>query len=209
MNMFESNPAPCAVIYQSELDFVSRWILDWKNIETGGQLFGFWTSRGVPVVLFAIGPGPKANHQATFFNQDVDYLKQVGTALLERFGLQHIGEWHSHHQLGLAVPSGHDAATMASSITHLRLGRFLMGLGNCTETETFFNAFEFVETRGAEYRHLPWDVKPGLSPFRRSVEETAALQTILANPITPEPAMGELYTVEKALSKWKEESGYV
>lgn len=32
--------------YQSELDFVSRCILDRKHIETGGQLFGFWTSRG-------------------------------------------------------------------------------------------------------------------------------------------------------------------
>ena len=92
MNMFESNPAPCAVIYQSELDFVSRCILDRPDIETGGQLFGFWTARGVPVVLYAIGPGLQANHQLTFFNQDVEYLKLVGNLLLEKFGLQHIGE---------------------------------------------------------------------------------------------------------------------
>lgn len=209
MNMFESNPAPCAIIYQSELDFVSRCILDRKHIETGGQLFGFWTSRGVPVVLFAIGPGPKANHQATFFNQDVDYLKQVGTALMERFGLQHIGEWHSHHQLGLAVPSGHDAQTMSSSIAHLHLGRFLMALGNCTESQTSFNAFEFTEARGNDYRHLPWEVKSGLSPFRRSFEEEPALRERVVDPITASPAIGELYTVEAALAKWKEDNGDV
>lgn len=28
------------IIYQSELDYISRCILDFKNIETGGQLFG-------------------------------------------------------------------------------------------------------------------------------------------------------------------------
>ena len=91
--------AAVAMIYCSELDYISRCILDSTTIETGGQLFGFWTSTGIPVVLYAIGPGPLANHQVTFFNQDVDYLLNVGTALLQRYGLQHIGEWHSHHQL--------------------------------------------------------------------------------------------------------------
>jgi len=67
MTSFDSKRAKCAVIYRSELDFMSRCILDCKHIETGGQLFGFWTRDCVPVVLFAIGPGPKANHQVTFF----------------------------------------------------------------------------------------------------------------------------------------------
>jgi hypothetical protein len=30
-----------AVIYRSEIDFISRCILDYLDIETGGQLFGF------------------------------------------------------------------------------------------------------------------------------------------------------------------------
>lgn len=97
-----ADSASVAMIYRSELDYISRCILDSKTIETGGQLFGFWTSTGIPVVLYAIGPGPHANHQCTFFNQDVDYLVKVGKMLLQRYGLQHIGEWHSHHQLGLA-----------------------------------------------------------------------------------------------------------
>ena len=61
-------------IFKSELDYISRCILDRKNIETGGQLFGYWSEDGQPVVMYAIGPGPRANHQTTFFNQDVDYL---------------------------------------------------------------------------------------------------------------------------------------
>jgi len=106
------SPTPTAMIYQGELDYISRCILDYPNIETGGQLFGFWTAAGTPVVLYAIGPGPRANHQVAFFNQDIEYLTRIGSILTTKFGLQHIGEWHSHHQLGLAQPSGHDAATL-------------------------------------------------------------------------------------------------
>ena len=58
-----------AVIFKSEMDFISRCILDYPSIETGGQLFGFYTEAGIPVVLYAIGPGRNANHQVAFFNQ--------------------------------------------------------------------------------------------------------------------------------------------
>ncbi|MBP5477171.1 MAG: Mov34/MPN/PAD-1 family protein, partial [Paludibacteraceae bacterium] len=106
-------PSEVAIIYRSELEFVSRCILDYPNIETGGQMFGYWTDDGTPVVLYTIGPGPRANHERSFFNQDVAYLESVGNMLIQKYGLQHIGEWHSHHKLGLAHPSGHDAASMA------------------------------------------------------------------------------------------------
>ena len=79
------------VIFRSELDYISRCILDYPNIETGGQLFGYWTESGIPVVMFAIGPGVNANHRSTFFNQDVQYLLTVGNALKSQFGLIHNG----------------------------------------------------------------------------------------------------------------------
>ena len=176
--------APCAIIYQSELDYISRCILDSKHIETGGELFGFWTANGTPVVLLAIGPGPKANHQTTFFSQDVEYLVTLGRALIARFGLQHIGEWHSHHQLDLARPSAHDAWTMTSSIQNRHLGRFLMGLGNCDEKSSTFNAYEFVETFGTDFRQLPWDVKEGVSPFREGVERDETISAMMYRPKT-------------------------
>ena len=46
------------------------------------------------------------------YQSELDYLEMVGGILVHEFGLQHIGEWHSHHQLGLAHPSGHDARTI-------------------------------------------------------------------------------------------------
>ena len=94
----EAAPAKMAVIYRSEMDYISRCIRDYPNIETGGQLFGFLTENGAPVVCYAIGPGRDANHQQAFFNQDTDYLQKVYNQLNRRYGLRYIGEWHSHHQ---------------------------------------------------------------------------------------------------------------
>ena len=117
---------PRIIIYQSELEYMVKCTLDRNDIETGGQLFGHWTSDGIPVVLYALGPGPNANHQVTFFQQDVEYLVKVGHLLKSRFGLHHIGEWHSHHQLGLDHPSGTDIHTMSL------VKRFLLCIATCS-----------------------------------------------------------------------------
>jgi hypothetical protein len=156
-----------AVIFKSELDFISRCILDCPSIETGGQLFGYYTSDGIPVVLYAIGPGRHANHQTTFFNQDIDYLKRIGARLKETLGLHHIGEWHSHHRLGLASPSGHDASTMIGTIREKGLGRFLLCIGNCSDDRTSLNPFP-CDSR--KYIAGRWDVIYAESPVRRPVD---------------------------------------
>lgn len=196
MTQGKSRRADRAIIYRSEIDFVSRCILDCPNIETGGELFGFWTDGGIPVVLFAIGPGPNANHQTTFFNQDIAYLERVGRRLFSKYGLLHVGEWHSHHQLGLAQPSGHDAATMATSIANNHLGRFLMALGNCSSESSVLNAFEFVEGFGTDWRHVPWEIKEVASPFRAAVEADEELAAILCNPRTPVARHGKLFAID-------------
>ena len=66
---------------QEEMDILSRFILDYKNIETGGQLFGYWTFDGKPVVLYVLGPGPMAGHHSAFFMQDLDYLRKCARIL--------------------------------------------------------------------------------------------------------------------------------
>lgn len=158
-----------ALIYKSELAFLGRCILDSPNIETGGQLFGYWTASGTPVVAYALGPGPKANHQVAFFNQDVEYLERVGKALVSRFGLMHIGEWHSHHQLGLDCPSGHDANTMQHSIDRLHLSRFLLCIGNCRASQFSIKPYVFFEGQ-TEYSSAEWEIKDDHSPFRDQID---------------------------------------
>lgn len=179
-------PPDAVVVFQSELDYLSRCILDYPNIETGGQLFGYWTSAGVPVVLYVLGPGDNANHQHAFFNQDVEYLEQVGRLLTNEFGLQHIGEWHSHHQLGLAHPSFHDARNIRESMQHYGLSRFLLCIGNCTETTSTVNAFNFAGTSPV-YREAQWEVMAMDSPFRKVVDQR--LEGLLRHPYTSVPVL--------------------
>ena len=179
-----ARPAPksasAAVIFRSEYDYICRCILDRRDIETGGQLFGYWTEEGTPVVLYAIGPGPRANHQQAFFNQDVDYLVTVGRALKERYGLHHIGEWHSHHRLGLARPSGHDAHTMNSTIREKNLGRFLLCIGNCTATTATTATVGAFLCNGSSCADMGWSLVEAESPLRRLVD--SQMGGILVHP---------------------------
>ena len=166
-----SGPSQLAIIYQSELDFISQCILDYPNIETGGELFGFWTQLGTPVVLYAVGPGPNARHHPTSFIQDSAYVDNIEVELCNRTGLQHIGQWHSHHRLSLAHPSQGDVASMQRGVGLPGFPRMLLCIGNCTYTDTTINAFNFHENTPGRYVHAAWKVIRVDSPFRASIHE--------------------------------------
>ena len=187
-------PSQKAIIYQSELDFISRCILDYPDIETGGQIFGYWTSTGVPVVMYVIGPGRNAQHNPTSFVQDQRYLQLVGNELYRKFRLQHIGEWHSHHQLGLAHPSGGDVNTMQYGVGQPGFPRLLLCIGNCTRPHTTVNPFNFHENTPREYSQAIWDVVDIDSPFREIVDRE--LNGILIHPMTKSASHGELRTLK-------------
>lgn len=194
-----SNPSQKAIIYQSELDYMSRCILDYPNIETGGQLFGFWTATGVPVVMYVIGPGKNAQHNPTSFVQDQRYLQTAGNELHKRFRLQHIGEWHSHHQLGLAHPSGGDLDTMQYGVGKPGFPRLLLCIGNCTRTHTTVNPFNFHENTPRDYSQAVWDIVDMESPFRNIADRE--LSSILIHPHTLRASHGELRTVRNAVQE--------
>lgn len=170
-------PSSKALIYSSELDYIARCIQDYPNIETGGQLYGAWTASGAPRVIYVIGPGPRANHQSTFFNQDVEYLETIG-AKLKEYGLQHIGEWHSHHHLGLPHPSGHDAQTMQNGIVQLNLNRLLLCIGSFNDRGIIINPFNFA--RDARFVPAQWEVINTRNRLREVIDNELA--GILLNP---------------------------
>lgn len=192
-----NRPAQTAIIYQSELDYMSRCILDYIDIETGGQLFGYWTATGIPVVLYAIGPGRQAKHNPTSFIQDQDYLQLVGNELYKRYRLQHIGEWHSHHQLGLAHPSGGDVNTMQYGVGKPGFPRLLLCIGNCTRTHTTVNPFIFHENNPREYSQAAWDIVNLESPFRKLAD--AELRSVLIHPYTRFASHGEMRSTRNVI----------
>ncbi|MBQ0029803.1 MAG: hypothetical protein KBT32_05135 [Bacteroidales bacterium] len=187
-----SKTAPLAVIYRSEMDYISRCIGDYPNIETGGQLFGFLQEDGVAVVCYAIGPGKSANHQVTFFNQDTEYLQTVYNEISRKYGLRYIGEWHSHHQLGLAKPSGHDALTVIHGIQRHNFQNFLLCIGNCDRSaRSTLNAFSFNINSITQYKHVPWRIIEIESPYRNLIDNS--LRGLICHPRTTKASYGPNY----------------
>ena len=99
------------------------------HIETGGNLFGLWTTKGNIVVHAVLGPGKKCKRTDVSFHQDIEYMSQVGTFLNTNFMLCHIGEWHSHHQLRLNEPSAGDERTVRQNYPK-GVKKFLVIIGN-------------------------------------------------------------------------------
>jgi hypothetical protein len=165
------------LIYQEELDHIAGWVEEYPDLETGGDLFGFWTHSGFPVIQFVLGPGQNSRHNPTSFYQDREHLIKAGGILRTKHGLQHIGEWHSHHQMGLAQPSGGDEQTVFNALRQYNFPKFLLCIANLRpEAETLVSGkakytvnlgcFLFTSTR---HQVGSWVVLPNESPIRKDL----------------------------------------
>lgn len=165
------------LIYQEELDHIAGWVEEYPDLETGGDLFGFWTHSGFPVIQFVLGPGKNSRHNPASFYQDREHLIKAGEILRNKHGLQHIGEWHSHHQLGLAEPSSGDQQTVFNALRQYNFPKFLLCIANLrpeaesidygrTKYTVNLGCFLFTSTR---YQVGPWVVLPDKSPIRRDL----------------------------------------
>ena len=164
------NSTPYTVhIYESEATLISRWTLEYPNIETGGDLFGLWLNANEIVIQAAIGPGEKCRRTATSFFQDEQYLSNVGQSLTQDQGLCNVGSWHSHHTMNLPDPSRGDRDTVWK---HLPTpGRFVLLIA-AIKTETGaakvqmgFNLFEST-IEGNEVTSMKLNILQGESPIR-------------------------------------------
>ena len=117
-------------IYEEDYKKLCAWVLRKPRIETGGDLFGLWVDEHKAVIQLALGPGKGCKRTSTSFYQDVRYLEEVGSYLTQHEGVCHIGEWHSHHQLGLARPSGGDENTVWNNMPTYKLSRFVIFIAN-------------------------------------------------------------------------------
>ena len=91
--------SPYIYAWESELEFMAYLTHHWGCIETGGEVYGYFSHAARPVVVFITPPGPKAIHNFAHFRQDTDYLIKYNRSLREKFGIYYIGSIHSHHIL--------------------------------------------------------------------------------------------------------------
>ena len=118
------------VIYANEYRQICAWVLQHGYLETGGDLFGLWKDDNTAVVQLVLGPGKNCQRASASFYQDVDYLEKAGSQLIKKEGVCHIGEWHSHHKIGLKQPSGGDKGTVWRNMPKYGLNRFVLFIAN-------------------------------------------------------------------------------
>lgn len=160
-------------IYANEYKQICAWVLKNQSLETGGDLFGLWFDDHTAVVQLVLGPGENCKRTALSFYQEVAYLEKVGSNLTGKEGVCHIGEWHSHHTIGLKQPSGGDQRTVWTNMPQYNLRRFLLFIANI-ETKTdhgdeavSVGCFLFEEI-GTNRKMLQgkFNLLPNESPFR-------------------------------------------
>lgn len=163
----KENKSCHTLIYEGELLRLFRYTLEYGKLglETCGQFFGTDTSKGTPVVNYVLGPGPDAEHYPAFCRQDIPFLQKQGKRLIEDFGLNQVGEWHSHHHLGLPFPSGHDSRNMLRNLKGMK--RYLLCIATCDDHSA--NAVPFMFNPGG-FAKWEWEIIPGESPVRTRME---------------------------------------
>ena len=110
------------LIYEDELLRMGRWIERSRFRETGGDLFGFFTHSGYPMVQFVLGPGPGARAGARCPSSKTRSTSSGPVRCCARH-MACVGEWHAHHTLGLAEPSAGDVETVRSAMRSCGLAR--------------------------------------------------------------------------------------
>ena len=118
------------VIYANEYRQICAWVLQHGYLETGGDLVGLWKDDHTAVVQLVLGPGKNCQRASASFYQDVDYLEKAVSQLIKKEGVCHIGEWHSHHKIGLKQPSGGDRGTVWRNMPSYGLNRFVLFIAN-------------------------------------------------------------------------------
>lgn len=151
-------------MFEEDIELIRSWVLKYPDHETGGTLFGLWTNGRNPIVHITLGPGENCRRTGFSFYQDLSYLERVGNILTRDYMLCHIGEWHSHHRLGLDRPSGGDVSTVVRNFPTGVCGFLLMIVNIISRTEVKLSPFMF--TGSSAYCHGNVIPLSGKSPFR-------------------------------------------
>ena len=117
-------------MFEEDIAMVQELVLLYPDVETGGDLFGLWTTESDAVLHIVLGPGKNCSRTDVSFNQDIPYLQRNGELLTENYMLGHIGEWHSHHQLRLFKPSHGDSSTVIRHFPRGAVYGFLLIIAN-------------------------------------------------------------------------------
>jgi hypothetical protein len=99
---------PYIIIWESELQSMAGIANAYGGTETGGGAHGLLTHSGRQVIMYTTPPGKNAIHEVARFVQNIGFLKKTNSYLSDNYGIQCLGDFHSHHLLKLKGPSWRD-----------------------------------------------------------------------------------------------------
>ena len=122
-------------MFEEDIAMVQNLVLLYPDVETGGDLFGLWTTEGDAVLHIVLGPGKNCSRTDVSFNQDIPYLQRNGELLTENYMLVHIGEWQSYYQQRLFKPRHGDSSTVIRYFPRGAVYGFLLIIANIVEPD--------------------------------------------------------------------------
>jgi Prokaryotic homologs of the JAB domain len=168
--MFFRRSTSEAVIYifDSEVQAIVGEARRFPHTETGGDLFGTFTHGNMPVIWLASGPGPNAKHVTAHFEQDVSFTSEWQRRLMNEFGVQYVGSWHSHHTLSLNTPSGGDVEAARNYAARHHRQRTLEIIANHEgrKPKTVLRPYFYPNAQEAGWVGGTFTTLPGESPLR-------------------------------------------
>ncbi|KAL9972640.1 hypothetical protein ACROYT_G018987 [Oculina patagonica] len=142
---FASNRDFKVFMFKEDYQMMEALVLKYPNLETGGDLFGLWTSDNEAVLHIVLGPGRNCKRTGASFYQDIPYLQRNGELLTQDYMLCHIGEWHSHHQLRLFQPSQGDSSTVIRNYPRGTFGFLLIIANILSPSEVKLSPYLYTE----------------------------------------------------------------
>ncbi len=189
-------------IFEDELRVLVSEIRRYPALETGGALYGLWSHGGQPTVWLATRAGPEAERRYTSFLDDPHTHMAMERALWERFGMQCVGVWHSHHRLGMQVLSAGDVARTRTYAMHTGRERFAEILGYYRD-DGQVGLKPYLYPKAAEGRCVATriEVLAGASPLRRALGRRPAEQ--LGDALAPaSPRLRNGWVIEPSAPGW-------
>lgn len=190
---------PYINIYKSELRFITGQALKAGTKETGGSLYGLFTHGQRPIIMLATPPGPNAIHETAHFQPDIVYLRNTNRFLWDTFGIQCIGDEHSHHSLSLCEVSRGDVYSTNSIASKNNFNfycQLILNFKNHFPENTLqgryflkfkkvfvkVNAFFYPEAGTGAPIRCPIRVIPGVSPIRKALRKNRDIFYLGKNP---------------------------
>ncbi len=161
-------------MFKNDYNAMCTEVYKHQHIETGGNLFGLWTTSGSAVIRVVLGPGRHCKRTNTSFHQDLEYMERVGRFVNDNYMLCHIGEWRSHHNLSLSKPSAGDESTIRRNFPQ-GMSKFLVIIANIRNGDTIKLSPYFFTDGGKRYEIAERVVLDSDSPFSTDADIVAQI----------------------------------